>query len=68
MSRYVISLIVNAFIGDHGFVKIGAIHFALLGGRVIVKDVLYCSKNISIRLVRGIVMEKGAARNQSLGR
>jgi hypothetical protein len=52
---YVISLILNALLKGQGQIRIGSLHIGLLGGKICVRDFVYCSKNISIRVVDGYI-------------
>lgn len=52
---YMISVAINARINRWGHIRIGSIHFALLGGTICVRDVIFCSKNITVRIVDGYV-------------
>lgn len=41
--------------GKHYFVRIGAINFALVGGRIIFRELVYSTQNTVLRVVSGSV-------------
>jgi hypothetical protein len=52
---YVVSLILNVLLKGKAHIRIGSLHLGFIGGKICVRDFVYCSQNISIRLVDGFI-------------